>query len=61
MDQEDRSLKPAGANSSMRPYLEKNLSQKEGGGAGRVAQGVHPEFKPQCLKKKKKITSRTTL
>jgi hypothetical protein len=36
----------------MRPYLEKNLSQKRGGG---VAQGVGPEFKPQYHKKKKKI------
>jgi hypothetical protein len=25
-DQENHGLKPAGANSSMRPYLEKNLS-----------------------------------
>jgi hypothetical protein len=29
---------------------QKNLSQKRAGG---VAQGVSPEFKPQCLKKKK--------
>jgi hypothetical protein len=33
----------------MRPYLEKNLSQK---GAGGVAQGVGPEFKLQHHKKK---------
>jgi hypothetical protein len=34
----------------MRPCLEKNQSQK---GAGGVAQGVGPEFKPQHCKKKK--------
>jgi hypothetical protein len=39
-DQEDPSLKPAGGNSS----------QKR---AGRVAQGVDPEFKLQYCKKKK--------
>jgi hypothetical protein len=32
----------------MRPYLEKNPSQKKGLG---VAQGVGPEFKPQYQKK----------
>jgi hypothetical protein len=32
----------------MRPYLEKNPSQKSGG----VAQGVDPEFKPQNCKNK---------
>jgi hypothetical protein len=31
----------------VRPYLEKNPSQKR---AGRVAQGAGPEFKPQYLK-----------
>jgi hypothetical protein len=35
----------------MRPYLEKNLSQKRAGG---VVQGIGPEFKPQYYKKKKK-------
>jgi hypothetical protein len=35
----------------VRPYLEKNPSQKKR--AGRVAQGVGPEFKPQYHKKKK--------
>jgi hypothetical protein len=35
----------------MRPYFEKNLSQKRAGG---VAQGMGPEFKPQYHKKKKK-------
>jgi hypothetical protein len=35
----------------MRPYLEKNPSQKRAGG---VAQGVGPEFKSQYCKKKKK-------
>jgi hypothetical protein len=34
----------------MRPYLEKNPSQKRAGG---VAQGVGPEFKPYYLKKRK--------
>jgi hypothetical protein len=43
--QEDCDLKPAWANSS-----QKNPSQKR---AGRVAQGVCPEFKPQYHKKKK--------
>jgi hypothetical protein len=37
----------------LRPYLEKNPSQKKAGG---VAQGVGLEFKPQyCKKKKKKL------
>jgi hypothetical protein len=35
----------------MRPYLEKNPSQKR---AGEVAQEVGPEFKPQYHQKKKK-------
>jgi hypothetical protein len=34
----------------VRPYLEKNLSQKRTGG---VVQGVGPEFKPQYHKTKK--------
>jgi hypothetical protein len=34
----------------MRPYFEKNLSQKRSGG---VAQNVGPEFKPHYRKKKK--------
>jgi hypothetical protein len=50
-DQEDPGAKPAWANSSARPYLEKNASQKRAGG---VAQGGGPEFKPQYQKKKKK-------
>jgi hypothetical protein len=33
----------------MRLYLEKNPSQKRAGGE---AQGVGPEFKPKCQKKK---------
>jgi hypothetical protein len=37
----------------MKPYLEKNPSQKNR--AGGVAQGEEPEFKPQYCKKKKKI------
>jgi hypothetical protein len=47
--QEDCSLKPAWVNSSVRPYLKKNLHKKRAGG---VAQGVGPEFKPQYWKKK---------
>jgi hypothetical protein len=43
-------LKPAWANSSMRPYVKGNPSQKRTGG---VAQSVGPEFKPQYHKKKK--------
>jgi hypothetical protein len=35
----------------MRSYLEKTLHKKR---AGRVAQGVGPEFKPQYCQKKKK-------
>jgi hypothetical protein len=34
----------------VRPYLEKNPSQKRAGG---VAQGVGPEFKSQYCKKRK--------
>jgi hypothetical protein len=44
-------LKPAQANSSARPYLEKNLHKNRAGGG---AQGEGPEFKPQYHKKKKK-------
>jgi hypothetical protein len=47
--QEDRSLKPAQANSSVRPYLEKTKKR-----AGGVAQDIGPEFKPQYCQKKKK-------
>jgi hypothetical protein len=43
-DQKDH---PAWANSSVRPYLEKNPSQKRVGG---VTRGVGPEFKPQKKK-----------
>jgi hypothetical protein len=35
----------------MRPYLKKNPSQERAGG---VAQGVGPDFKPQCHQQKKK-------
>jgi hypothetical protein len=38
----------------MRPYLEKNPSQKKGWGAGGVAEGEHPEFKPSTTKKRRK-------
>jgi hypothetical protein len=43
-------LKSAQANSFARPYLEKTLHKKM---AGRVAQGVGPEFKSQYHKNKK--------
>jgi hypothetical protein len=45
-DQEDQGSKPAGANSSVRPYLKKTLHnlKKKKKGAGEVAQGVGPEF-----------------
>jgi hypothetical protein len=49
-------LKPTQANSSVRPYLE-NASQKR---AGKVAQGVGPEFKSQYCKKKKKKSRMST-
>jgi hypothetical protein len=52
-DQEDRSSKPAWANSSQDPISKKIPSQKRAGGVGGVAQGVGPEFKPQSHKKKK--------
>jgi hypothetical protein len=41
----------------VRPYLENNPITKER--AGGVAQGISPEFKPQCCKKKKKKKSKT--
>jgi hypothetical protein len=47
-DQEDRSLKPAQANSS-RNLILKNPSQKRAGG---LAQGEGPEFKPQYKQNK---------
>jgi hypothetical protein len=50
-DQEDRSSKPAWANRSSRPYLEKTLHKNK---AGRVAQGEGPEFKAWYHQKKKK-------
>jgi hypothetical protein len=49
-DQEDLGSKPAPGKSFERPYLKKNPSQKRAGG---MAQGVGPEFKPRCQKKKK--------
>jgi hypothetical protein len=36
----------------MRPYLENTHHKKKAGG---VAQGIGPEFKPQCCKKKNKL------
>jgi hypothetical protein len=51
-DQEDCGSKPARANRSVRPYLEKTYHKKRASG---VAQGVSPEFKTQVLQKKKKV------
>jgi hypothetical protein len=52
-DQEDLGSKPAWQ--IVHEFLsQKNPSQKKGGG---VAQGVGPEFKPQYIKKKKKLAS----
>jgi hypothetical protein len=42
-DQEDSGLKPVQANSLRNPISKKTLHKKR---AGRVAQGVGPEFKP---------------
>jgi hypothetical protein len=50
-DQEDHSSKPARANSSLDPILEKK--KKSQNMADGVAQGVGPEFKPQYHRKKK--------
>jgi hypothetical protein len=55
-DQEDRSSKPAQAN-SLRDPISKMPNTKK---AGRVAQGVGPELKPQYRKKKSKFASRQT-
>jgi hypothetical protein len=49
-DQENHGLKPAWANSSVRPYLKNTFIKRAGG----VAQGVGSEFKPQYPKKNKK-------
>jgi hypothetical protein len=48
-DKEDRGSKPAWANSSVRPFLEKSLHKNRTGG---MAQGEGPELKPQYCKKK---------
>jgi hypothetical protein len=50
-NQEDHSLKPVPANSSQDP-ISKIPNTKR---AGRVAQAVGPEFKPQYQKKQKKV------
>jgi hypothetical protein len=47
-DQEDCSSKPTWAYSSPDPIWEKPITKKKG--ACGVAQGVGPEFKPQCCK-----------
>jgi hypothetical protein len=50
-EEEDCSSKPAQANSSERTYFKTTLHKK----AGRVAEGVSPEFKPQYRKKIKNL------
>jgi hypothetical protein len=52
-DQEDHGLKPAWANSSRDPVLNPSPRRPAKKGAGGVAQGVGPEFKPQYRGKKK--------
>jgi hypothetical protein len=52
-DKKDPGLKPAQANISATPYLEKNPLQKRAGG---VAQGVGSEFNPPPILPKKKRT-----
>jgi hypothetical protein len=47
---EDSGSKPAKANSSARPYLEKTLHKNRAGG---VAQAVGPEFNPSTVKQNK--------
>jgi hypothetical protein len=49
-DQEDRSLKPSGANSLLDPIL-KYLSQKNQKRAGRVSPDKGPKFTPVIKKK----------
>jgi hypothetical protein len=45
-------LKPAWGKNFKRSYLKKSLYKKKGG-AGRVAQGIGPDFNPQYYHKKK--------
>jgi hypothetical protein len=50
-DQEDHGSKPAGANSSVRPYLQKKKKKKPSPKrADGMAQDIGPEFKPQYRK-----------
>jgi hypothetical protein len=49
--QEDHGSKPVQANSLGDPILKKPITKRAGG----VAQDVGPEFKPQCLERKKKL------
>jgi hypothetical protein len=51
-EQEDGDLKPSWANSSRDPISKMPITKKKKG-AGGVAQGEGPEFKPQYQKKKK--------
>jgi hypothetical protein len=55
--QEDGGSKPAQANTSMKSYFEKTLRRKR---AGRAAQGVNREFKPQYCQKKKQLNQKET-
>jgi hypothetical protein len=57
--QEDRSSKPAWANSSWDPILKQPITKQKR--AGGVAQGVGPEFKPSTTKKKKRSKSQKTM
>jgi hypothetical protein len=50
-DQDHHGSKPAHTNSSRDPISKKPITQKK---AGKVAQGVGSEFKPQHKKKKRK-------
>jgi hypothetical protein len=54
-DQEDQGLKPTQAHSLRAPVSKKLITKTE---AGRVAQGVGPEFKLQHCKKKKIIINK---
>jgi hypothetical protein len=52
-DQKDLGSKPAWANSLQDPISKKHITKR----AGRVAQGVGPDFKHQYWRKKKKKNS----
>jgi hypothetical protein len=54
-DQEDRSSKPAQANSSRDPFLKKKKNPSHKNMAGRMAHSEDPEFKPQYHKTKQNL------